>query len=351
MIEPIKLGNKIIGKGFPPFIIAEMSGNHNQSLERALNIVDAAANAGADAIKLQTYTADTITLNSNKKEFTIKNKSSIWSGENLHSLYTKACTPWDWHHEIFKRAKEKGILCFSSPFDETAVDFLEDLDVPAYKIASFENNHIPLIKKVAKTGKPIIISTGMANLNDLELAVNTARENGCKELILLKCTSTYPANPKDSNIKTIPHMRKLFNTQIGLSDHTLGIGVAISAVSLGATVVEKHFTISRKDGGVDSSFSLEPDELEKLVEETNRAWLGLGKVQYGPSESEKDSLMFKRSIYISNEIKKGERFTSKNIRVIRPGYGAPPYLYESLIGKIASRDFQPGTALKLEDLI
>ena len=351
MIEPIKLGNKIIGKGSPPFIIAEMSGNHNQSLERALNIVDAAANAGADAIKLQTYTADTITLNSNKKEFTIKNKSSIWSGENLHSLYTKACTPWDWHHEIFKRAKEKGILCFSSPFDETAVDFLEDLDVPAYKIASFENNHIPLIKKVAKTGKPIIISTGMANLNDLELAVNTVRENGCKELILLKCTSTYPANPKDSNIKTIPHMRKLFNTQIGLSDHTLGIGVAISAVSLGATVVEKHFTISRKDGGVDSSFSLEPNELEKLVEETNRAWLSLGKVQYGPSESEKDSLMFKRSIYISNEIKKGERFTSKNIRVIRPGYGAPPYLYETLIGKIARRDFQPGTALKLEDFI
>ncbi len=351
MIDEIKIGKRNISCNTNPFIIAEMSGNHNQSLDKALSIVDAAADSGADAIKLQTYTADTITLNSKKEDFSIKNKNSLWAGENLHSLYKKASTPWDWHYEIFKRARKRGILCFSSPFDETAVDFLENLDVPAYKIASFENNHIPLIKKVAKTGKPIIISTGMAKLNEIELAVETVRQNGCSSLILLKCTSTYPADPKDSNLKTIPHMEKLFNTQIGISDHTIGIGASISAVSLGATVIEKHFTLSRKEGGVDSEFSLEPEEFKKLVEEVKRAWLSLGKIRYGPTEKEKSSLMFKRSIYASDDIKKGEKFTANNIKIVRPGYGAPPYLYENLIGKIAKKAFNYGTPIKLEDLI
>ena len=347
----IKIGSKTIGAKNSPFIIAEMSGNHNQSLDRALSIVDAAANAGADAIKLQTYTADTMTLNSKNKEFSIKNEDSLWAGENLHTLYKKANTPWDWHNEIFKRASKKGILCFSSPFDETAVDFLENLNVPAYKIASFENNHIPLIKKVAKTGKPMIISTGMAKLNDIELAVDTARENGCSNLILLKCTSTYPADPKDSNLSTIPHMKELFNLQIGISDHTPGIGAAIAAVSLGASVIEKHFTLSRDDGGVDAAFSLEPDEFKILVKETKNAWLSLGKISYGPTKKEKESLMFKRSIYASDNIKKGEEFSSKNIKIVRPGYGAPPFLFEELIGKLAKKDFTYGTPIKLEDLI
>ena len=351
MHDEITIGNNIISSKNRPFIIAEMSGNHNQSLDKALSIVDAAAAAGADAIKLQTYTADTITLDSKNKDFSIKNKDSLWVGENLHNLYKKANTPWDWHYEIFKRANQKGILCFSSPFDETAVDFLENLEVPAYKIASFENNHIPLIKKVARTGKPMIISTGLAKLNEIELAVDTARENGCSNIVLLKCTSTYPADPKDSNLNTIPHMKELFNLQIGISDHTLGIGAAIAAVSLGASVIEKHFTLSRDDGGIDAEFSLEPDEFKTLVEESKKAWLSLGKISYGPTKNEKESLMFKRSIYASNNIKKGEEFTSKNIKVVRPGYGAPPFLFENLIGKFAKKDFTYGTPIKLEDLI
>ena len=257
----IKIGDQSIGPGHPPFIIAEMSGNHNQSLHRALEIVEAAADSGAHAIKLQTYTAETMTLDIKGGSFEINDPRSLWSGQNLYSLYKQAYTPWEWHEPIMSKAKELGLICFSSPFDETAVDFLEDLNVPAFKIASFENNHLPLINKVASTGKPIIISTGMATAADLDLAVSTAQQAGCKELILLKCTSTYPATPHNTNLSTIPHLKQLFGTEVGLSDHTMGIGVALAAVAMGASVIEKHFTLARADGGVDSAFSIEPHEL------------------------------------------------------------------------------------------
>ena len=281
------IGSRPVGHDQPPLVIAEMSGNHNQSLDRALQLVDAAADAGAHALKLQTYTADTITLRQSGGDFRIKDSTSLWAGQNLYDLYAKAHTPWEWHQPIMERASERGLLCFSSPFDETAVDFLVDLNVPAFKIASFENNHLPLIRKAASAGKPLIISTGMASLADLERAVVTAREAGCEDLILLKCTSNYPATPQNTNIRTIPHLRDLFGVQVGLSDHTMGVGVAVASVALGATVVEKHFTLSRADGGVDSAFSLEPEELSALVLETERAWQALGDVRYGPTEAEK----------------------------------------------------------------
>ncbi|NLY80177.1 MAG: pseudaminic acid synthase [Lysinibacillus sp.] len=334
-----------------PFIIAEMSGNHNQSLERALEIVEAAAKSGAHAIKIQTYTADTLTLNVETKDFMIQDNESLWKGKSLYELYNEAYTPWEWHKPIFDRAKELGLIAFSTPFDETAVDFLEELDVPLYKIASFENNHLPLIKKVASTGKPMIISTGMATLAELDELVRTAKEAGCKDLVLLKCTSTYPATPENSNILTIPHMKQLFeDVQVGLSDHTLGIGVAVASVALGATVIEKHFTLSRADGGVDAAFSLEPTEMKALVEETERAWLALGKVTYGPTEKEKASLKFRRSKYVSKDIKKDEKFCKENIKIIRPGYGLEPKYWDEVIGKRAVRDFKAGTPLKLSDL-
>ena len=345
------IGDRPVGADHPPMVIAEMSGNHNQSLDRAFELVDAAAEAGVHALKLQTYTADTITLRQRGGDFQISDEGSLWAGQNLHDLYTKAHTPWDWHQPIMERAASKGMLCFSSPFDETAVDFLNDLDVPAFKIASFENNHLPLIRKAASTGKPLIISTGMASLADLERAVRTARESGCKNLVLLKCTSTYPASPKNTNILTIPHLRDLFDVQVGLSDHTMGVGVAVASVALGATVVEKHFTLRRADGGVDSSFSLEPQELASLVDETTRAWESLGKVQYGPSEAELRSLVFRRSIYVSEDIKVGDVFTVENLRIVRPGHGAPPYLLSSLLGKVAKKNFSAGTALDFDQLL
>ena len=268
----IEIAGRPIGADHPPFVIAEMSGNHNQSLERALAIVEAAAQAGAHAIKLQTYTADTMTLNVRGGSFEISDPNSLWAGQNLHDLYKKAHTPWEWHGLIMERARELGLICFSSPFDETAVDFLEELNVSAFKIASFENNHLPLIEKVASTGKPLIISTGMATLGELDQAVSAARDAGCDQLILLKCTSTYPATPEKTNISTIPHLKKLFGAEVGLSDHTMGVGVAVASVALGASVIEKHFTLSRADGGVDSAFSLEPHELRTLVVESERAW-------------------------------------------------------------------------------
>ena len=261
----MKLGLLEIGQHTAPFIIAEMSGNHNQSLDRALAIIDAASKAGAHAVKLQTYTADTITLDVNEGEFFINDEKSLWKGKSLHDLYKLAHTPWEWHEPIMKRAHELGMLCFSTPFDESAVDFLEKLKVPAYKIASFENVHLPLIRKVAATGKPMIISTGMATLAEIDDAVHTAREAGCRDLVLLKCTSTYPATPEHSNVLTVPHLRAIFGCEVGLSDHTMGVGASVAAVAHGATVIEKHFTLSRTDGGVDSSFSLEPDELHALV--------------------------------------------------------------------------------------
>ena len=340
-----------IGAEHPPFVIAEMSGNHNQSLERALAIVDAAADAGAHAIKLQTYTADTMTLDARGGSFEINDPHSLWSGQNLHDLYKKAYTPWEWHRPIMDRARELGLICFSSPFDETAVDFLEELDAPAYKIASFENNYLPLIAKAAATKKPLIISTGMATLAELEMAVVTAREAGCKQLILLKCTSTYPATPDNTNISTIPHLKRLFDVEVGLSDHTMGVGVAVASVALGASVVEKHFTLARSDGGVDSAFSLEPEEMAALVVETERAWRAIGQVRYGPTEAERKSLMFRRSIYVSKDISAGQLFDETNIRIVRPGDGAPPSLYSEMIGKIARKNYSAGTPLSLDQLL
>jgi len=347
----IEIAGRSIGKNHSPFVIAEMSGNHNQSLERALQIVDAAAEAGAHAIKLQTYTADTMTLKERGSGFEIDDPQSLWAGQNLHDLYKKAYTPWEWHRPITERARELGLICFSSPFDETAVDFLDDLGVPAFKIASFENNHLPLIAKAASTGKPLIISTGMASLADLERAVTTAREAGCEQLVLLKCTSTYPATPQNTNIRTIPHLRELFGHEVGLSDHTMGVGVAVAAIALGATVVEKHFTLSRADGGVDSAFSLEPAELAALVSETERAWHALGEVRYGPTEAEKKSLIFRRSIYVAQDIAEGDVFTEANLRIVRPGHGAPPWLLDQLIGRVARRDYAAGTPMSLDQLL
>ncbi|MFJ7970433.1 pseudaminic acid synthase [Psychrobacillus sp. NPDC096389] len=349
-MKPITVENIKIGPNEQPFIIAEMSGNHNHSLERAIEIVEAAAKAGAHALKIQTYTADTMTLNIENPEFKINDQNSLWDGQNLYQLYQQAYTPWEWHKSIFDRARELGIIAFSTPFDDTAVDFLEKLDVPLYKIASFENTDLPLIKKVASTGKPMIVSTGMATISELDELVRTAREGGCRELILLKCTSTYPATPENTNISTIPHMSELFDVQVGLSDHTMGTGVSVAAVALGATVIEKHFTLSRKDGGIDAAFSLEPTEMQSLVEETRRAWQALGKVTYGPTEKEKASLKFRRSIYVSKDIKAGEKFTSDNIKIIRPGFGLEPKYYELVVGGKSKRDLKVGEPLVFGDI-
>ncbi len=342
----IKIGSAIIGLSRPPFIIAEMSGNHNQSLERALEIVESAAETGTHALKLQTYTADTITLDVKEGEFFIKDNKSLWKGKSLYELYQEAYTPWEWHEPIMNRAIELGMICFSTPFDETAVDFLEELDVPAYKISSFENNHIPLLKKVAATKKPMIISTGMATLAELDETVCTIRDAGCEQFVLLKCTSTYPATPENSNVITIPHMRELFDCEVGLSDHTMGVGAAIAAVANGATVIEKHFTNSREDGGVDSAFSMEPLEMKQLVIETERAWQSLGKVTYGPTEAEKGSLVYRRSLYIARDMKKGDILNEKNLRIVRPGLGLEPKYYDELLGRKVNKDLKKGTALK-----
>ena len=339
------IGNRKIGRDAPPFVIAEMSGNHNQSLERALKIVDAAAAAGAHALKLQTYTADTMTLAINEGEFFINDEGSLWKGQSLHDLYKLAYTPWEWHAPIMRRAGELGMLCFSSPFDETAVDFLASLDVPAYKIASFENVHLPLIRKAAATGKPVIISTGMATLAEIDDAVKAARDAGCRDLILLKCTSTYPATPESSNVLTIPDLRERFDCEIGLSDHTMGLGAAVAAVAHGATVIEKHFTLRRADGGVDSTFSLEPEELRALVIETERAWQSLGEISYGPGDAEKKSLIFRRSIYIAADLKAGDVLTDKNLRCVRPGLGLPPKFYDELLGRRVNQDVKKGTPM------
>ena len=341
----INIAGRLIGQNQQPFVIAEMSGNHNQSLDRALAIVDAAAKAGAHAIKLQTYTADTMTLDVRGGSFEINDPDSLWAGQNLHDLYKKAYTPWEWHAPIMQRARELGLICFSSPFDETAVDFLEDLDAPAYKIASFENNHLPLIAKAASTGKPLIISTGMATLSELDDAVKTAREAGCQQLVLLKCTSNYPSSPENTNLRTILHLRQLFNTEVGLSDHTMGIGAAVAAIALGASVVEKHFTLARSDGGVDSAFSLEPSELSALVLETERAWQALGEVRYGPTEAEQKSLVFRRSIYVSKDLQPGDLLSAENLCIVRPGDGLPPKLLHALLGRSVAKPLKRGTPI------
>ncbi len=322
-----------------------MSGNHNQSLERALEIVEVAAKTGAHALKIQTYTPDTMTLDLDEREFHISDPKSLWAGTSLYKLYGEAYTPWEWHKHIFDRARELGIIAFSTPFDDTAVDFLESLDVPCYKIASFENTDLPLIRRVAATGKPLIISTGMATVAELDETVRAAREAGCKELILLKCTSTYPATAANTNILTIPHLRELFGCEVGLSDHTMGVGVSVASVALGAAVIEKHFTLSRADGGVDSTFSMEPAEMAQLVLETERAWQALGQVSYGATEAEKKSIVFRRSLYVVKDLKAGDVLTKENVRAIRPGLGLPTKYLEVVFGKTVKQDVVRGTAL------
>jgi pseudaminic acid synthase len=344
----VKIGNIEIGEGHPPFIIAEMSGNHNQSLARALEIVGAVAKTGAHALKIQTYTPDTMTLDLDEREFHISDSNSLWAGNSLYKLYDEAYTPWEWHEPIFERARELGIIAFSTPFDDTAVDLLESLNVPCYKIASFENNDIPLIHRVAATGKPLIISTGMASIAELDDSVRAAREAGCKDLILLKCTSTYPATASNTNILTIPHMRELFGCEVGLSDHTMGVGVSVASVALGATVIEKHFTLNRADGGVDSAFSMEPAEMAQLVVETERAWQALGQVRYGATEAEQKNIVFRRSLYVVQDLKAGEELTKDNVRAIRPGLGLPTKYLDVVLGKVISRDVKRGTALSWE---
>jgi len=344
-MNEFKIGEISIGLNHRPFIIAEMSGNHNQSLERALDILEAAAKTGVQMLKLQTYTADTMTLDIQNGEFFIKDKDSLWKGKSLYELYQEAYTPWEWHKPIMDRAKELGILCFSTPFDETAVDFLEDLNTPAYKIASFENIDLPLVEKVASTGKPMIISTGMASISELGELVQTIKSAECNDFALLKCTSTYPASPENSNILSIPHMRKLFQCEVGLSDHTMGIGAAVAAVAHEATIIEKHFTLRRADGGVDSAFSMEPEEMNQLVIETNRAWEALGKVTYGPTKVEKKSLIFRRSLYIAEDMKAGEILTKKTLRIVRPGLGLPPKYYKKLLGMKVVKNVKKGSPI------
>ena len=339
----IKIGSTTISADNPPFVIAEMSGNHNRSLDRALEIVEAVARSGAHALKIQTYTADTMTIDLDEGEFFISDPESLWKGTSLYKLYQEAHTPWEWHKPIFDRARELGLIAFSTPFDVTSVEFLESLNVPCYKIASFENTDLPLLRRVAATGKPLIISTGMATMAELDDAVRVVREAGCKDLLLLKCTSTYPATAENTNIRTIPHMRELFGCEVGLSDHTMGVGVSIASVALGATIIEKHFTLNRADGGVDSSFSMEPNEMRSLVRETERAWQALGQTSYGPTEAEKKSLVYRRSLYVIQNVQAGEVFSSDNVRAIRPGFGISPKYTEIVLGKQASRALKRGT--------
>ncbi|MFZ1743482.1 MAG: pseudaminic acid synthase [Pontixanthobacter sp.] len=344
----MKIADKLIGRNHAPFVIAEMSGNHNQSLERALEIVEAAAKTGAHALKIQTYTPDTMTLDLDEREFHISDPNNLWAGTSLYKLYAEAYTPWEWHKPIFDRARELGIIPFSTPFDDTAVDFLESLNVPCYKIASFENTDLPLIRRVAATGRPLIISTGMATVAELDETVRASRAAGCRDLILLKCTSTYPATPENTHVRTIPHMRELFDCEVGLSDHTMGHGAAVAAVAMGATVIEKHFTLRRADGGVDSAFSLEPEEMAALVAETERAWQALGEVRYGPREAERASFQFRRSLYVVQDLKAGDVLTSDNVRSIRPGLGMAPKYLDQVLGMRMKQDVKRGTPLAWE---
>ena len=346
----MKIGNLRIGNDCKPLIIAEMSGNHNQSLKKALEIVKVAFNSGVQAIKLQTFKPETITMKSEKKDFLIKGKANLWSGQNLFNLYKKASTPWEWHEEIFNKAKEYKMLCFSSVFDESSVKFLLKLKTPAFKIASFENNHLPLIDTVAKTKKPIIISTGMATLKEIKDINKILKKNSVNNYAFLKCTSNYPADPKESNILSIPDMKKKFKCEIGISDHTPGIGTSIAAISLGATIIEKHLTLNKNDGAVDSQFSLEPHDFERLVKESEQAWKSLGNINYGPTKSEIQSIKFRRSIYVIKDIKKNDYFSDKNIKIIRPNYGLNPKYYSKALGKKSKKNISAGSPLKKEHI-
>jgi pseudaminic acid synthase len=341
----VKIGKRRIARDEPPYLIAEMSGNHDGSLDKALKIVELAAASGADAVKLQTYTPDTMTLNTAAPGFIIEDEKSLWFGRQLFDLYREAHTPWEWHEPIMRRASELGIHCFSTPFDETSVDFLERLDVPAYKIASFEAVDLPLIRRVARTGKPVIISTGMASAGEIEDATRAVRDVGNNQIVLLKCTSTYPATPRNSNLRTIPNMRDAFSCEIGLSDHTMGCGVAVAAIAFGASMIEKHFTLRRADGGVDAPFSLEPAEFRALRIETDRAWQALGSITYGGTEDEIKSKAFRRSLYISREVVAGEVLTSDNVRIVRPGFGLAPKFYNIILGMRVGCRLPAGTPL------
>ena len=347
-MKSIKFGNTPVGLESKPFIIAEMSGNHNASLERALDIVEAAAKAGASCVKLQTFKPEEITLDLTTSEFMVNDKDSVWDGRSLNDLYREAQTPWEWHKPIFEKAKALNIEVFSSVFSETGLEFLESLNVPAYKIASQECCDLSLVKEVARTGKPLIISTGMASLTQISETVDVVRSVGNNDLVLLKCTSNYPADPVDSNVLTIGSMRDIFGCEVGLSDHTMGIGAAIAAISHGATVVEKHFTLNRSDGGIDSTFSLEPSEMRLLTIESERAWQSLGKVQYGPVGNETESLKYRRSLYAVEDIKKGEKFTSHNVKSIRPGFGLEPKFIEVILGKSAKINLKRGHPISWE---
>lgn len=346
----IKLGQRAIGPGEAPFIIAELSGNHDQSLDKALAMVDAAAACGADAIKIQTYTADSMTLDIGSGDFVIQDPGNLWQGKSLYELYQLAMTPWDWHQAIFDRARQHDMLAFSTPFDQAAVEYLEQLNVPCYKIASFENSDHALLAAVAKTGKPVIMSTGMATQTELAESVEVLRKHACKELILLKCTSHYPADPVDANLVTIPHLAQLFSCQVGLSDHTAGIGVAVASVVLGATVIEKHFVLDRSEGGVDAEFSLEPNEFSALVQECKRAAVALGKVTYGGTEKEQASRKYRRSLYIAEDMQAGDIFTQSNLRSVRPGFGLEPKYLPMLLGKPIKKAAAKGTAMSWEYL-
>jgi N-acetylneuraminate synthase len=343
-----RIGKKIISKNSEPFIIAEISGNHNGRIENVFKMIDQASKNKIDAIKLQTYTADTMTINSNRKEFFIKDKKNLWNNESLYNLYDKAHTPWAWHKKIFSYAKKKKIICFSTPFDESAVDFLEDLNVPAYKVSSFENDHYPLLEKIAKTGKPVIISTGVADLRDIKNIVKffkTKKNN----IALLKCTSTYPADPKKLNLKTIQDMQKKFNVEIGFSDHTLGTASSLAAVALGATIIERHFTL-KKNFGIDGKFSSTIEDLRIIKEQSRVIWKSLGKVSYNDKKRDSSSMKFKRSIYTCRDIKKGEKFTNENLKIIRPRHGVLPIYFNSIVNKKSPLDLKRGIPIKNEIL-
>lgn len=343
MTREIKIGGRTVGSAAEPFIIAEMSGNHGGSLDRALAIVEAVAGAGAHALKLQTYTADTMTLPIRSGEFVITDPNSLWSGRSLYDLYEEAHTPWEWHEVIFTHARKLGMIAFSSPFDSTAVEFLESLNVPCYKIASFENIDLPLIRRAASTGKPLIISTGMASFAEIDEAVKAARDGGCDQIMLLKCTSSYPAPPEESNLLTIPHMSDLFGCPVGLSDHTLGLGAAIAAVALGAVAIEKHVTLHRSDGDIDSAFSLEPDEVSVLLRESGVAWRARGGVYYGPTNRERNSLIHRRTLYIVRDVEAGARIGPDDVRAIRPGLGLSPKFRDLVIGRRTACALRCGT--------
>ena len=342
------LGHLAVGTSHPPVFIAEMSGNHGGSLDTALQLVDAMAKAGAHGLKLQTYTADTMTLDYDGPGFVVKEQGSLWAGERLYDLYKRAYTPWEWHKPIFDRCRSHGMVCFSTPFDETAVDFLESLEVPCYKISSFECTDLPLIRRVAETAKPVIISTGMASEAEISRAVESARAAGCRDLVLLKCTSSYPAPIDQVHLRAIQSLADKFDCLVGMSDHTLGLAVPVAAVALGAVLIEKHVALSRADATVDGAFSLEPHEVADLVRETTRAWQSLGSSELGCNAAEKDSLAYRRSVYVAKDVKAGERFTKENLRAVRPGFGMSPEYLAHCIGKRARHDLCLGTPMRLD---